>query len=116
MSKSSSGVGRAPLRRAVAIAAAVGLVVCPAAGVLWFFADRLHVPAQVLQVLDQRTGVVGRFAGMALGAAALVVAGRGDRSGVVSTGDGARNVRMRARASGQDRVYQAGGDQTSDER
>ncbi|YCK38330.1 hypothetical protein ACNF49_31030 [Actinomadura sp. ATCC 39365] len=115
MSKSSSGVGRAPLRRAVAITAAVGLD-CPAAGVLWFFADPPHVPAQVLQVLDQRAGVVGRFAGMALGAAALVVAGRGDRSGVVSTGDGARNVRMRARASGQGRVYQAGGDQTSDER
>ncbi|SPL91916.1 unnamed protein product [[Actinomadura] parvosata subsp. kistnae] len=36
----------------------------------------------------------------------------GDNSGIVSIGDGARNVQMRAQASGQGRVYQAAGDQT----
>ncbi|MGW6502050.1 hypothetical protein [Nonomuraea angiospora] len=33
-------------------------------------------------------------------------------TGIVSTGDGARSMQMRAQASGQGRVYQAGGDQT----
>ncbi|MFF4198332.1 hypothetical protein [Nonomuraea sp. NPDC001831] len=167
MSKTSSGAGRATgsqLWRVVAIAAAVVLGLCLVAGVLWFFADPLHLPDQVLQVLDQRASVVGMFTGMALGAAALLVAvlalraqlraeqspaaaeesptgagqspaadGQGappgvpdssertvaiggDDSGVVSTGDGARNVQMRAEASGEGRVYQAGGDQTINER
>lgn len=40
----------------------------------------------------------------------------GDNSGIVSTGDGARNVQMNAKASGSARVYQAGGDQTINER
>ncbi|MFG1967625.1 hypothetical protein [Nonomuraea sp. NPDC049028] len=40
-----------------------------------------------------------------------IALGGGD-TGIVSTGDGARNVRMRAQASGQGRVYQAGGDQS----
>ncbi|GAA0403784.1 hypothetical protein Acor_24830 [Acrocarpospora corrugata] len=40
---------------------------------------------------------------------------RGNNSGIVSTGDGARNVQMNAEASGQGRVYQAGGDQTVNE-
>ncbi|SEG57675.1 hypothetical protein SAMN05444920_103255 [Nonomuraea solani] len=40
----------------------------------------------------------------------------GDNSGVVSTGDGATNVQMRAEASGQGRIYQAGGDQTINEK
>ncbi|MEV4169445.1 hypothetical protein [Nonomuraea sp. NPDC049709] len=39
----------------------------------------------------------------------------GDNSGVISTGDGATNVQMRAEASGQGRIYQAGGDQTINE-
>ncbi|MEV4365930.1 hypothetical protein AB0J71_02595 [Nonomuraea sp. NPDC049637] len=160
MSKTSSGAGRATgsqLWRVVAIAAAVVLGLCLVAGVLWFFADPLHLPDQVLQVLDQRASVVGMFTGMALGAAALLVAvlalraqlraeqsptaagqspaaaGQGappgvpdssertvaiggDDSGIVSTGDGARNVQMRAEASGEGRVYQAGGDQTINER
>ncbi|SEH02569.1 hypothetical protein SAMN05444920_127108 [Nonomuraea solani] len=137
-------------------------IVVLAAVLVWFFADPLHLPAEVLEVLDQRASVVGMFTGMALGAAALLVsvaalraqvraeraqqaeqpaagpavpseAGRqapsqgsprvsasgersvaigGDNSGIVSTGDGARNVQMRAQASGQGRVYQAAGDQT----
>ncbi|MEV0618038.1 hypothetical protein AB0I81_32265 [Nonomuraea sp. NPDC050404] len=40
----------------------------------------------------------------------------GDNSGTVSTGDGATNVNMRAEASGQGRVYQAGRDQTINEK
>lgn len=39
----------------------------------------------------------------------------GDNSGIVSTGDNARNVRMSAEASGSGRVYQAGGNQTINE-
>jgi hypothetical protein len=39
----------------------------------------------------------------------------GDNSGIVSTGDGATNVGMRAEASGQGRIYQAGRDQTINE-
>ena len=39
----------------------------------------------------------------------------GDDTGIASSGDGARNVQMRAQASGQGRVYQAGGDQTINE-
>ncbi|MCP2356560.1 hypothetical protein HD597_003580 [Nonomuraea thailandensis] len=35
----------------------------------------------------------------------------GGNSGIVSTGDGARNVQMRAQASDQGRVYQSAGDQ-----
>ncbi|WP_157519365.1 hypothetical protein [Herbidospora mongoliensis] len=40
----------------------------------------------------------------------------GGNQGIVSTGDGARNVQMNAEASGQGRVYQAGRDQTINER
>ncbi|GAA1635505.1 hypothetical protein GCM10009733_035780 [Nonomuraea maheshkhaliensis] len=40
----------------------------------------------------------------------------GDNSGIISTGDGTTNMRMRAEASGQGRVYQAGGDQTINEK
>ncbi|NAS20083.1 hypothetical protein GT755_00100 [Herbidospora sp. NEAU-GS84] len=40
----------------------------------------------------------------------------GANSGIVSTGDDARNVQMNAEASGSGRVYQAGGDQTINER
>ncbi|MFI6743374.1 hypothetical protein ACIBI9_61755 [Nonomuraea sp. NPDC050451] len=39
----------------------------------------------------------------------------GDTGGITSTGDGAINVHMRAEASGQGRVYQAGRDQTINE-
>ncbi|MFI7462805.1 hypothetical protein [Nonomuraea sp. NPDC049646] len=151
MSKTSPGTGRvlgSRLWRVVAIAAAVVLVVCLAAGLAWFFADPLQLPDQVLQVLDQRASVVGMFTGIALGTAGLVVAAvslraqlgaehtppgqstpqavsaSGERAvalggvnlGIISTGDGARNVHMRAEASDQGRVYQAGGDQTINER
>ncbi|WP_379522570.1 hypothetical protein [Nonomuraea insulae] len=40
----------------------------------------------------------------------------GDNSGIASSGDNATNVQMRAEASGQGRVYQAGRDQTINER
>ncbi|MGW3353735.1 hypothetical protein ACWDA3_61620 [Nonomuraea rubra] len=151
MSK-TPGVKRAAgsrLWRIVAIAASIVLAVCLAAVLVWFFADPLHLPDELLQVLDQRASVAGMFTGMALGAAALVVAmvalraqlraehvpaqaaqdtppavsASGDgavalgggNSGIISTGDGAHNVRMEGTASGQGRVYQAGGDQTINE-
>jgi hypothetical protein len=162
MSKTTPRADRAPgsrLWRGVAIAAIIVLAASLAAGLVWFFADPLQLPEQVLEVLDQRASVVGMFAGMVLGMAGLVVAvvalrsqmsaertqqataataaspeaahqappqasasGErsiaigGDNSSIVSTGDGARNVQMRAEASGQGRVYQAGGDQTINER
>ncbi|MEV4078357.1 hypothetical protein [Nonomuraea fuscirosea] len=114
-----------------------------------FFADPLHLPDEVLQVLDQRASVIGMFAGMALGAVALAVsvaalraqlraehapaqaapgtppavsasgdgavALGGDNFGIVSTGDGARNVQMRAETSGQGSVYQVAGEQIVNE-
>ncbi|WP_157253710.1 hypothetical protein [Nonomuraea typhae] len=40
----------------------------------------------------------------------------GDNSGIIVTGDGAANIQMNARASGQSRVYQAGRDQSINER
>ncbi|MGP3963497.1 hypothetical protein ACTWPT_46735 [Nonomuraea sp. 3N208] len=161
MSKTTPGAGRmsgSRLWRGVVIAAVVVLAASLGAGLVWFFADPLHLPEDVLQVLDQRASVVGMFTGMLVGVAGLVVAvvalraqaraerrsvagtapgtpaaepgapprvsasGErsvaivGDNSGIVSTGDGARNVQMRAEASGEGRVYQAGGDQTINER
>ncbi len=142
------------LWRGVVIAAVVVLTASLGAGLIWFFADPLHLPEDVLQVLDQRASVVGMFTGMLVGVAGLVVAvgalraqvraerrsaagtapgtpgapprasasGErsvaigGDNSGILSTGEGARNVQMRAEASGEGRVYQAGGDQTINER
>ncbi|TMR07592.1 tetratricopeptide repeat protein [Nonomuraea turkmeniaca] len=139
--------------RSVAVAAVAVLAVSLAAGLAWFFADPLHLPAGVLAALDQRASVVSMITGMTVGVAGLVVAvlalraqtradrtppvaiatpeasaeptppqasagGErsiavgGDNTGIVSTGDGTRNVQMRAQASGQGRVYQAGGDQT----
>jgi hypothetical protein len=141
--------------RGVAITALVMLAASLAAVLLWFFADPLHLPKDVLEVLEQRASVAGMFTGMGLGVAGLVVAvvalraqaraeraqgatvapsrgpsdaarntrpqvsapGErsvaigGDNSGIVATGDGARNVQLRAEASGQGRVYQSGGDQ-----
>ncbi|WP_431917955.1 hypothetical protein [Nonomuraea jabiensis] len=158
MSKTTSGVERVPgsrLWRAVAMIAVVVLAASLAVGLVWFFADPLHLPKDLLEVLDQRASVVGMFTGTMVGVAGLVVAvmalrtdraqratvaapdvpdatqkaprqvsASGERSiaiggentGIVSTGDRARNVQMRAEASGQGRVYQAGGDQTINER
>ncbi|MFI6744139.1 hypothetical protein ACIBI9_65735 [Nonomuraea sp. NPDC050451] len=162
MSKTTPGSAGTPgsrLWRAVAVIAVVVLAASLAVGLVWFFADPLHLPEDVLAVLDQRASVVGMFTGMVVGVAGLVVAvvalraqvradraqpaavatpdapdatqktlpqvsasGErsiaigGDNTGIVSTGDGARNVQMRAEASGQGRVYQAGGDQTINER
>ncbi|MEU8393668.1 hypothetical protein AB0C28_00625 [Nonomuraea sp. NPDC048892] len=137
------------LWRIVAITGSIVLVVCLAVVLVWFFANPLHLPDEVLQVLDQRASVIGIFTGMALGAAALVVsvaalraqlraehaparaapstppavsasgdgAGAlgGDNFGIVSTGDGARNVQMRAKTSGPGPVYQAAGEQSINE-
>jgi hypothetical protein len=160
MSKTTPEADRAAgarLWRSLAIIALVLLAVSLVAGLLWFFADPLHVPAPLLAVLDQRASVVGMFAGVGIGVAALVVAvvalrtqtrattpppaavsapdapaarqktmpqasAEGERSiaigggnsGIVSTGDGVRNVQMQAQASDQGRVYQAAGDQTID--
>ncbi|MEU7864224.1 hypothetical protein [Nonomuraea sp. NPDC049141] len=145
------------LWRGVAITALVVLAVSLVAGLLWFFADPLHLPADVLTVLDQRASVVGMLAGVGIGVAGLVIAlmaphaqaraertppapiaapdapadeqtspqvsaegersiAIGDNAGIASTGDGVRNVQMRAQVSGQGRVYQSGGDQTINER
>ena len=40
----------------------------------------------------------------------------GENSGIAAMGDGARNVQLTAEASGKGRVYQAGRDQTINER
>ncbi|MEU8365331.1 hypothetical protein AB0C27_55885 [Nonomuraea sp. NPDC048882] len=40
----------------------------------------------------------------------------GDNNGIISAGDGATSVQMRAEASGHGRVYQADGDQIINER
>ncbi|MDP4510262.1 hypothetical protein [Nonomuraea turcica] len=159
MSKTMPEAGRAAgsrLWRGMAIIALVLLAASLVAGLLWFFADPLDLPPELLATLDQRGSVIGMFAGMLLGAAGFVVAvvalraqtradrtpagitqpetaaaeqqalqvsaeGErsvaigGDNTGIISTGDGARNVQMRAQASDQGRVYQAGGDQTINE-
>lgn len=55
-------------------AAIVVLTVSMGMGLVWFFADPLHVPEDVLEVLDQRASVIGMFSSMLMGAAGLVVA------------------------------------------
>ncbi|MGI5290247.1 hypothetical protein ACQEVF_43875 [Nonomuraea polychroma] len=80
-----------------------------------FFADPLHLPAGVLGVLDQRASVISMFIGdppeseappaVSSSGERLIAIG-GDNPGIVSIGDGARKVQMRAEASGQGRVYQ----------
>ncbi|MCA2229306.1 hypothetical protein [Nonomuraea aurantiaca] len=158
MSKSPGGSGSAPRSRAwrwVAIATIVAMVALLALGLVGFFADPLHLPADVLGVLDQRASVVSMFigaAGLVVAVAALLlqlradrtqptaaavvpdrsdagpetppqvaasgersIAAGGDNTGIASTGDGTRNVQMRAQASGQGRVYQADGDQIINE-
>ncbi|MEU6720792.1 hypothetical protein ABZ897_55855 [Nonomuraea sp. NPDC046802] len=137
------------------IAAIVAMTALLTVGLIGFFADPLHLPAEVLGVLDQRASVISMFigaAGLVVSMGALLLQLRadhvqptaavtadppgtgpemppgvsasgersiaigGDNSGIVSSGDGARNVQMRAQASGQGRVYQAGGDQIVNER
>ncbi|MEU0566961.1 hypothetical protein ABZ297_16465 [Nonomuraea sp. NPDC005983] len=44
MSKATTGASRARLWRIVAVAAIVVLAASLAAGLLWFFADPLHLP------------------------------------------------------------------------
>jgi hypothetical protein len=143
MSKTTAEAERAAtsrLWRGVAIIALMLLAASLAGGLLWFFADPLHLSPEILAALDQRASVVGMFAGMAIGVAGLVVAvlalraqthadrtptadssgtqlkvpsvsAEGEQS-IVSSGDNARNVQMWAQASGQGRVYQATGDQS----
>ncbi|MET7339240.1 hypothetical protein [Nonomuraea sp. NPDC005650] len=137
------------------IAVIVAMTALLTLGLIGFFADPLHLPTEVLGVLDQRASVISMFigaAGLVVAVVALLLQLRadhaqstaaitadppvtepetppgvsasgersiaigGDNSGIVSTGNGARNVQMRAQASGQGRVHQAGGDQTINER
>ncbi|MGV9383812.1 hypothetical protein ACWDRB_48910 [Nonomuraea sp. NPDC003707] len=75
MSKTTAGVKRAPgsrLWRGMAITAIVVPAASLAARPVWFFADPLHLPAEVLEVLDQRASVIGMLTGMAVGVAGLV--------------------------------------------
>ncbi|MFI6883929.1 hypothetical protein [Streptosporangium canum] len=77
MSKTTPEAGRATglrLWRGMAIIALVVLAASLAAGLLWFVADPLNLPPQLLDTLDQRASVIGMFTGMLLGAAGLVVA------------------------------------------
>jgi hypothetical protein len=77
MSKTSPGAERAAgtrLWRGMAITALVLLVLSLVAGLLWFFADPLDLPPDLLATLDQRASVFGMAAGLLLGTAGLVVA------------------------------------------
>lgn len=60
-------------RRVATIALAV-LAASLAAGLLWFFADPLHLPSEILAALDQRASVVSMITGMTVGLVGLVVA------------------------------------------
>ncbi|RFS84895.1 hypothetical protein D0T12_15405 [Actinomadura spongiicola] len=70
------------------------------------FAERLRWLVEDLQ-RDERAVTASGERSVAIG---------GDNSGVVSTGDDATNVSQRATASGDARVYQAGRDQTFNDR
>ncbi|MFI6457859.1 hypothetical protein ACIBF6_40660 [Streptosporangium amethystogenes] len=121
------------MRGRVLVWAGAGIAVAALAG-LGVYLSRVG-----LDEADKLASVIGLFVALAgLGVAVYgVVAGRkgsgggtaepdrlavpasGERpvdgGGIVSTGDGARNIQMRAEASGSGRVYQAGGDQTVNE-
>lgn len=72
------------------------------------FAERLGRLVEELQRLEAAGGAV------ASGERSVAIGG--DNTGIVSTGDDATNVHQQAQASGKCRVYQAGGDQTINER
>ncbi|WP_043636939.1 hypothetical protein [Nonomuraea candida] len=74
MSKTAGVVRGSRLWRGGGIAAIVVLAISLAAGLVWFFADPLNVPADVLETLDRQASVVAMFTGMALGVAGLVAA------------------------------------------
>ncbi|MEV4752593.1 hypothetical protein AB0K21_40090 [Streptosporangium sp. NPDC049248] len=121
------------MRGRVLVWAGAGIAVAALAG-LGVYLSRVK-----LDEADKLASVIGLFVAVAgLGVAVYgVVAGRKDSGGgtaepdrpgvsasgerpvdgggIVSTGDGARNIQMRAEASGSGRVYQAGGDQTVNE-
>jgi hypothetical protein len=67
---------------------------------------------QLIGDLQRRDGSAGGV--VASGERSVAIGG--DNSGIVSTGDGATNVQQRAEASGSGRVYQAGRDQSINER
>ncbi|MGW0807377.1 hypothetical protein [Nonomuraea sp. NPDC002799] len=71
MATSSKRVPKRRRRRGVAGAAGLVSLTFLAAGLVGFFADPLHVPLAMLELLDQRASVIGMFVGIA----GLVMAG-----------------------------------------
>jgi hypothetical protein len=116
------------MRRRVLMWAGTGVTVVALAGLGVYFG------VVGLEKADMLASVIGVFiavAGLAVAVYALSGnrrdTGTGDRpqrpgsaggddAGIVSAGDGATNVHLRAEASGEGRVYQAGRDQTITER
>jgi hypothetical protein len=91
---------------------AAGLVVAVVALLLQLRAERTHSPAETSSLPD--AGPETPPQASAEGERSIAVGGGGDS--IASSGDRRDSMQMRAHASGQGRVYQAGGHQTINER